>query len=96
VGDDTFAFGLYTAVLADVGRSHDGHDGVAREVDGLGAGLIWFPGTGAGATHGYQFSLITHAAGAVTRRLLASPARSSGNYQQYWLRADVRGGAANR
>jgi hypothetical protein len=72
VGDDAFAFGLHTEVLADVGRAHDGDDGVPREVNGLGAGLIWFPGAGAGATHGYQFSLITHAAGAVTRRLVPS------------------------
>ena len=41
------------------------------EVDGLGARLIWFPGSGSGAggAHGYQFSLITHDACAVTRRL---------------------------
>jgi hypothetical protein len=81
---------------ADHGRAHDGEEGVPREVNGLGAGLIWFPGTGAGGTHGYQFSLITHDAGSVTRRLLPGAARRSGNNQQYWLHVDVRGDAANR
>src|SRR5207248_8896171 len=32
-------------------------DGVPRQVDSLGAGLVWFPGAGTGGTHGYQFSL---------------------------------------
>ena len=70
MGDDAFAFGLYAKMVADIGGAHDGQEGVPREVDGLGAGLIWFPGTGAGGTHGYQFLLITLVAGAITRCLL--------------------------
>ncbi len=46
-------------MTADFGGAHHGGDGVPREIDGLGAGLVWFPGSGAGRAHGYQFSLIT-------------------------------------
>jgi hypothetical protein len=95
MGDDAFAFGLYAKVVADIGGGHDGQEGVPREVDGLGAGLIWFPGTGAGGTHGCQFLLITLVAGAITRCLLRGLGRRSGAHQQYWLNAHVRGGAAN-
>jgi hypothetical protein len=97
MGHDTFAIGLDTKVGADIGRADDGGKGISREVDRLGARLIWFPGTGAGAggTHGYQFSLITLVAGTVTRCLLAGLSRRSGAYQQYWLHAHVRGDAAN-
>ena len=56
-------------MTADFGGAHDGGYGVPREVYGLGARLVWFPGSGAAGTHGYQFSLITQDAGAVTRRL---------------------------
>ena len=70
MGDDAFAFGLHAKVGAYVGRAHNGGNGIACEVNGLGARLIWFPGTGAGGTHGYQFSLITLVAGTVTRCLL--------------------------
>ncbi|MGD0607419.1 MAG: hypothetical protein ABSA53_28025 [Streptosporangiaceae bacterium] len=59
MGHDAFAIGLDTQVGTDIGRADDGGKGVSREVDRLGAGLVWFPGTGAGRTHGYQFSLIT-------------------------------------
>jgi hypothetical protein len=95
VGDDALAFGLHTKVIADNGGAHDGAKGVPREVDGLGARLIWFPGTGAGGTHGYQFLLITLVAGAITRCLLPGLSRRSGAHQQYWLDAHVRGGATN-
>jgi hypothetical protein len=70
MGHDSFAIGLDTKVGADIGRADDGDKGISREVDRLGARLIWFPGTGAGGTHGYQFSLITLVAGTVTRCLL--------------------------
>jgi hypothetical protein len=69
VGDDAFAFCLHAEVVADLSGAHDGDDSIPREVDGLGARLIWFPGSGAGGAHGYQFSLMTHDACAVTRRL---------------------------
>ena len=69
MGDDAFAIRLHAEVVADLGGAHDGDDGVPREVDRLGARLIWFPGAGAGGAHGYQFSLITHDACAVTRRI---------------------------
>jgi len=59
VGDDAFAFGLYPKMGAGHVGAHDGDDGIPREVDCLCARLIWFPGTGAGGAHGYQFSLIT-------------------------------------
>jgi hypothetical protein len=83
-------------VAADLGGAHDGDEGVPREVDRLGAQLIWFPGSGAGGSHGYQFSLITHDACAVTRRLEWRAGRRSADYQEYWLHVDVRGDAANR
>jgi hypothetical protein len=95
MSDDAFAIGLDTTVNTDIGRADDGDNGVAREVDRLGARLIWFPGAGAGGTHGYQFSLITLFAGTVTRCLLPGLGRPSGAYPQYWLHAHVRGDAAN-
>jgi hypothetical protein len=82
MGDDALAFGLHAKVVADNGGAHDGDNGVPREVDGLGARLIWFPGTGAGGTHGYQFLLITLVACAITRCLLPGLSRRSGAHQQ--------------
>jgi hypothetical protein len=95
MGHDAFAIGLNTEVGADIGWADDGDNSVTSEVDRLGARLIWFPGTGAGRTHGYQFSLITLVAGAITRCLLPGLSRRSGAYPQYWLHAHVRGSAAN-
>jgi len=51
MGDDTLALGLHAEVAADIGGARDGNDGVPREVDGLGARLVWFPGSGTGGTH---------------------------------------------
>src|SRR5207247_2561725 len=59
VGDDAFALGLHAEMVAGLGGTDDGDKRVPREVHGLGAGLVWFPGSGAGGTHGSQFSLIT-------------------------------------
>jgi hypothetical protein len=58
MGDEAFALGLHSAVIADRGGAHDGDDGVPGEVDGLGAGLVWFPGSGADGTHGSH--ILTH------------------------------------
>jgi len=75
VSDDAFALGLYPEMAADLVGAHDGDDGVPREIHGLGARLIWFPGSGTGGTHSYQFSLITHDASAVARRFRQRPKR---------------------
>src|SRR5207248_2689865 len=64
---DAFALGLHAEVGANLGAV-DGQR-VPREVHGLGARLVWFPGSGAGGAHNYQFSLITQHEGADTRRL---------------------------
>ena len=73
--DDAFAIGLHAEVLAYLGGADDRDDGVPREVDGLGARLVWFPGAGAGGAHGSP--ILTHHAGygAVTCRY-ATRARS--------------------
>ena len=83
-------------MLAHAGGTDDLLDGGAREVDGLGAGLVWFPGAGgAGRAHDHQSSLITRAAVLVTRSSMRGAGRRSGGYQQYWVHAGVRGDAAN-
>jgi hypothetical protein len=83
VGDDSLTLSLQADMIADVGRAYDSDNGVPGEVDRLSAGLIWFPGAGTGRTHSYQFSLITQAACAVTRRLVPRSAHRTVREQQY-------------
>jgi hypothetical protein len=57
VGDHAFAFGEYADMVADLTGPGDCLNCGPREVNSLGASLIWFPAS----AHDYQFSLITRA-----------------------------------
>jgi MFS transporter len=86
-------------VGADLSGPDDGDQCVAREVYGLGGRLVWFPGSGAGGTHGSQFSLIAQHERADTRRFAdgrVAALANSKNTGYMWLSEAMRrtGGAA--